>query len=56
MKTVRDCLAEIYSRYPEAELFNGDEQYDKDTAFAVLHTRMGEEASLEWWDEEFAEE
>jgi hypothetical protein len=53
MKTVRDCLAEIDSRYPEAQLFTGDEQYDKDRAFAVLYHRMGEEASIEGWDKAF---
>jgi hypothetical protein len=56
MKTVRDCLAEIYSRYPEARLSTGDDQYDRTKALAVLQLRMDEEASIEWWDEEFIEE
>ena len=56
MKAVRDCLEEIYERFPKALLFDGEEEYDKATVFGKLSNCMNEEASVEWWTEEFMEE
>jgi hypothetical protein len=56
VKTVQDCLEEIYSRIPQARLFDGEVEYEKARAYEKLQDCMNDEASIEWWDDEYVEE
>jgi hypothetical protein len=56
MKTLRDCLHEIFERISKARLFDGEDEYEKAQAYEKLQDCLNEEASIEWWTEEYTEE
>jgi hypothetical protein len=56
MKTLRECLQEIFEHIPNARLFDGEDEYEKAEAYDKLHDSLSEEAAIVWWTEEYTEE